>query len=112
MDFVPLVAAVALIWKAVDFVRYLRARDIDSALTQAVVWVVGVLVAFLLAGTNWAGSIVIGDVQVGDMTWQSLVLIGLSLGSSASALVDFKKAVDNTDSAAVGTPPVGKHVAH
>lgn len=101
MDFIPLVAAVALVWKAVDFVRYLQARDTANVTTQLVVWVVGVAVTFLLAGTNFADGIVIGDVGVGSMNWQSLLLIGLSLGSSASAVVDFKKAVDNTDSAAV-----------
>lgn len=111
MDFVPLVAAVALIWKAVDFVRYLRARDVDSALTQTVVWLVGVGVTFLLAATNYAGGIVIGDVTLGLMNWQSLLLVGLSLGSSASALVDVKKAIDNTDSAAVPGRASGRHVA-
>lgn len=101
MDFVPLAAAVALIWKVVDFARYLRAKDVDSSLTQAVVWAVGTAVTFLLAGTNWAGSIVLGDVALGLMSWQSLLLVGLSLGSTASALVDFKTAIDNTDSAVV-----------
>jgi len=101
MDFIPLAAAVALIWKVVDFARFLRARDVDSSLTQAVVWAVGTGVAFLLAGTNWAGGIVLGDVAMQDMSWQSLLLVGLSLGSTASAFVDFKSAIDNTDSAAI-----------
>ena len=101
MDFVPLLAAVTLIWKVVDFARFIRAKDVDSALVQVVVWVVGVAVTFLLAGTNWADAIVLGDVGIGNMTWQSLLLVGLSLGSSASALVDFKRAFDNSDSAAV-----------
>lgn len=101
MDFIPLLAAVTLVWKVVDFVKYLRARDVDNALTQAAVWLAGVAVTLLLAGTNFADGIVIGDVGVGTMNWQSLLLVGLSLGSTASALVDVKKAVDNTDSAAV-----------
>lgn len=101
MDFVPIIAVVALVWKVVDFVKYLRARDVDGALTQGVVWAAGVLAVFLLSGTNFAGGIVLGDVAVSAMNWQSLVLVGLSIGSSASALVDFKKAVDNSDSAAV-----------
>jgi hypothetical protein len=110
MDFVPLLAATALIWKAVDFVRFIRARDTDSALTQLVVWAVGVAVTFLLAGTNYADGIVIGDLSLGRANWESLLLIGLSLGSSASALVDFKRAIDNTDSARVPGPnDYGKH---
>lgn len=109
MDFIPLLAAVTLVWKVVDFVKYIQARDWSNATTQVAVWLAGVGVTFLLAGTNFAEGIVIGDVGVGLMNWQSLLLVGLSLGSSASALVDVKKAVDNTDSAAV--PPSSARVA-
>lgn len=105
MDFAPLLAAIALIWKIVDFVKYLRARDGEAAITQAAVWAAGVGVIFLLAETNYADGIVLGDLALGAMNAASLLLIGLSMGSSASVLVDFKKAVDNTDSAAVPAPP-------
>lgn len=109
MDFIPLVAAVALIWKIVDFVKYVRARHTDAVITQAAVWAAGVLVMLLLANTDFASEVAIAGTQLGNLNWASLVLIGLSVGSSASVLVDAKKAVDNSDSAAVPSLYVGKH---
>lgn len=101
MDFVPLVAAIALIWKIVDFVKFVQVRNINAIVTQVGVWVAGVAVLFLLAATDFASGVKIGDSVLGDLNWASVILIGLSIGSSASVLVDAKKAVDNTDSAAV-----------
>lgn len=105
MDFAPLLAAIALIWKIVDFVKYLRARNSEAVVTQAAVWFAGVGVIFLLAATDFASAINVGDLSLGTLNAASLILLGLSVGSSASVLVDVKKAVDNTDSAAV---PAGK----
>lgn len=104
MDFAPLLVAAALIWKIVDFVKYLRARDVDSCITQASVWLAGVVVVFLLAATDYASGIRIGDLDLDALNGWSLLLLGLSMGSTASVFVDAKKAVDNTDSAAVPTP--------
>ena len=104
MDFVPLLAAVALIWKIVDFVKYVRARDVDSIVTQLGVWLAGVAVLFLLAATDFASGVVVADSPLSQLNWASLVLVGLSVGSSASVLVDAKKALDNSDSAAVPKP--------
>ncbi len=101
MDFVPLLAAIALVWKIVDFAKYVRAKNVDAIIVQLAVWLAGVAVVFLLANTDFAGGIVVGDLVLASMKWPSLVLIGLSVGSSSSVLVDAKKAVDNTDSAAV-----------
>lgn len=104
MDFAPLLAAITLVWKIVDFVKYLRARNVDAVVTQLGVWIAGVGVTLLLAATNYADGIVIGDLALGNLNLASLVLLGLTIGSSASALVDVKKALDNTDSAAVPNP--------
>lgn len=101
MEFAPLLAAVALIWKLVDFVKYVRARNVDAVITQLGVWVAGIIVLLLLAATDFASGIVIGDAPLGSLNIASLILIGLTVGSSASVLVDAKKAVDNTDSAAI-----------
>lgn len=109
MDFAPLLAAVALIWKIVDFVKYLRVRNVDAVVTQLGVWVAGVGVTLLLAATNYSDGIVIGDLPLGELNLASLILLGLSIGSTASVLVDAKKAVDNTDSAAV---PSSRPVVH
>lgn len=100
-DFVPLAAAIALAWKLVDFVKFVRARDTNGIVTQLAVWVAGVVVVFLLAATDFADGIAIGDKALGSMNAASLLFIGLGfVGSSASVIYDFKRARDNTDTAA------------
>ena len=104
MQFVPLVAAIALIWKIVDFAKLVRARDVNGIVTQAVVWVAGVAIFFLLASTDYATGIRIGGVVLAHLNGPSLILIGLSAGSSAAVGYDFKRAVDHSDSATM--PPL------
>lgn len=106
MDFAPLLAAIALIWKIVDFVKYLRVRNVDALVTQLGVWLAGVAVVLLLAATDFANGISIADYSLDKLNLASLLLLGLTIGSSASVAVDIKKAVDNTDSAAVPNPGV------
>lgn len=100
MDFVPLVAALALTWKIVDFIKQLRVRDWNAAVTQAAVWVAGVLVIWLLAGTDFASGVKIGNMVLSHLNAASLVLVGLSVGASGSVAYDFKRALDGSDSAA------------
>lgn len=100
MPFVPLVAALALAWKLVDFVKQLRVRDWNAVVTQAAVWVAGIVVVFLLANTDFASGIKIGDMVLSDLNAASLILVGLSVGASASVGYDLKRSLDNTDSAA------------
>jgi hypothetical protein len=101
MDFVPLAATIALLWKIVDFAKLVRVRDVNAVVTQAVTWAAGVGLTFLLAGTDFADGIKIGDMHLGHVNASSLVLIGLSLASSTSVAYDFKRALDRTDSAAM-----------
>ncbi len=101
MEFIPAVALVALIWKIVDFLKYVARRDVNGAASIAVVWVAAIAVFFLFAQSDWAGELEVGNKLLSDYGWASLVILGLSFGASASALFDFKKALDNTDSAAV-----------
>ena len=115
MDFFPLAAAIALIWKIVDFAKVARVRDWNAVLTQVVVWGAGVGVTFLLAGTDFADGINIGGRTLGGMNSSSVILLGLSMGSLGSVAVDYKKARDNNDSAAMptlltGEVPVGPPV--
>lgn len=100
MDFAPLLVAVALIWKLVDFAKALRVRDIDAIGTQLSVWIAGVVVTFLLAATDFASGITIGDLNLDALNWASLLLLGLSIGSTGSVAYDFKRALDSSDSAA------------
>lgn len=101
MDFAPLLAAIALIWKIVDTVKYLRAGNRDAVFTQLGVWFAGVGVVLLLAATDFANGIEVAEFSMDKLNIASLILLGLTIGSSASVAVDLKKAIDNSDSAAV-----------
>lgn len=99
MEFVPLLAAAALVWKIVDFLKYLRTGDVNGVFTQLSVWVAGVAVVLLLANTDWADGITVGDTILGALNGASLVLLGLSVGSTSSVLYDTKAAIDGSDTA-------------
>ncbi len=98
MDFVPTLAALALILKLVDFVRYARARDVNGVVTQLCVWVAGVLVLELVAHTAWAVAFPVGDTTLAKLGFWSIVFAGMSIGSGASLVRDTQKSLDNTDS--------------
>lgn len=101
MEFVPVVAMAALTLKVIDFLRYLRAGDMNGVLTQLAAWIAGVLVVLLVAQTNWSDGIAIGDMNLAALGIWSQIFFGLSAGSGASFIKDTLKAVDNTNSAAI-----------
>lgn len=101
MDFVPLLAALALVVKIIDFVKSLKNGDANGILTQAVTWVAGVGVLFLLAASDFGGGVEVAGYTLDSLNSFSLVLLGLSVSSTGSLAFDFKKSFDNTDSAAV-----------
>lgn len=101
MEFLPVLAMAALTLKAVDFLRYLRAADMNGVLTQLASWVAGVAVVMLVAQTDWADGIAVGDMKLGTLGFWSLLFFGLSAGSAASFTKDGLKAIDNTNSAAI-----------
>ena len=85
-----------LVYKLVDFAKYLRVGDWNSVVTQAVTWAGGILTVWLLVSSDFAAAI---SPQLPLINGASIVFIGLSGGSVASAGYDFKKARDNKDSA-------------
>lgn len=96
---------ISLIWKIVDFLKYVLARDGNGVVTQLAVWVGAIAVIILAANADLTeGLQLIGGRGLGSLNVWSLILAGLLIGSGASATVDVKKAIDGTDSAAV--PPL------
>lgn len=104
-EFLPLAAAGALLLKAVDMLKYLMNQD-KRWVTQLVVWVAGIGLTFLLAESTFGPSIEIANHSLASLNGAARILAGLSLASLTSVTVDFKKAFDNSDSAA--TPPLVK----
>lgn len=105
MDLASLVVGVmgliALVAKLTDFLKLLtNAREHRSAvLTQLAAWGAGVLGTFLYAATDFGPTVVVADIPLDEMASATKLVLGLAIGSAASVLVDFKQAVDSTDSA-------------
>jgi hypothetical protein len=104
MEIVPTVALAALVWKFVDFLKYLFARDWNGVVTQIIAWAAGLGAVWLAAATRFGASISIGDMSLAGLNGSEKVFIGLLVTSIASSVYDFKKARDNSDSATV--PPL------
>jgi hypothetical protein len=111
MEFIPTLAMAALTLKIIDLLRYARAADFNGVLTQLCAWIAGVVVVVLAAQTEWASGISIGDKNMHTLGFWSLVFYGLSAGSVGSVAVDARKAIDNSNSAAIPVlvPPAGSN---
>lgn len=101
MDFVPLVALSLLVFKTVDFVRYLRAGDVNGWLTQLVAWAAGVAAVLLYAKSGF--SVSIGEFNMAHLNVWGQIVVGLNIGSAGSAFADARKTFDSHTSAAVPT---------
>ena len=97
---VGLVGLVALVWKVVDFIRLVAngSQSKSGIVTQLVAWVGGIMAVVLYAASDFASTVSIGDKPLDKLSFVTLVLVGMALGSIASASVDVKQAIDATDS--------------
>lgn len=114
LTFVPMVAMVALIYKLIDFTRYLVNADRNGVVTQLLVWLAGVVAIVLYAHTNFGTGLVFGGLALHKMNIWAQIVIGLQAGSVASAGKDAIKAIDNHNTAAIPTllpagPVAGRH---
>lgn len=93
----------ALVWKVIDFLRMLFnfKTNKSGVITQITAWVGGVVLVILASHATITQTLVLPgtDQALKGLDIGSLVFIGLLISSVASAAVDIKKAVDNTDSA-------------
>lgn len=100
MPFVPLAAMGALTFTVVNFLKFLTAKNWSAVITQAVSWAAGVLVLVLVASTDFAEGIAVGDTSLAKLGGSSLFFVGLM----ASSIFGFAKvaiqAIDNHDTAA------------
>jgi hypothetical protein len=103
VEFVPALALAALILKFVDFLRYLKARDVNGAGTQVIVWAAGVGGLLLAAQTQFAAHVPIGDVTLDKLGVWDIVFAGLTAASVASAAKDVLKSVDNNNTSKIPT---------
>ncbi len=99
MAFAPLALLGALVYKFVDFLKFVRARNWNAAVTQLVAWAAGILAITLFANSDFASGIDFSGKTLDSLNFLSQVIIGLSATSLFSAFYDVKRAIDNTDSA-------------
>lgn len=101
LDFVPLVALLGLVYAGINFLKYLTNKQWNAVITQLIVWVVGVLFAWLFGESDFGGAITVGDTgqTLATLNFASLVLVGMVVGSAATVAYDVKSAIDRNDSA-------------
>ncbi|MBL7490830.1 hypothetical protein I6A60_24610 [Frankia sp. AgB1.9] len=99
MSFAPLAAVGTLVFTFVNFLTYIRARQWNGVLTQAIAWVAGVGAIMLAARTDFASNVSFGDSSLGNMDIATQIFLGLIATSILSTVNEFKKAFDNSDSA-------------
>lgn len=108
MEAIAIFAGLAIaVNKTVSVIKALlgKPRDLNLVLTQIVVWGVGTGAIFLAgAASLTSGSTFPGtEVALVDLDAASKVLLGWICGATGSFLWDFRKAVDNTDTANEGS---------
>lgn len=97
-----LALAASLVTKSTDFVRFVKAKDISSVVTQIIGWAAGIGVSFLLAAQNITEHVAFQGVSLAHANGAALVLLGLGIGSGGSILSDIIKALDTPNPT---TPP-------
>lgn len=102
MDKAALLAALGfLASKVVEFLKYVRVKDVNAAVTLVSVWVAGVVVTVLGAHAAVLEGVVIPGtgVSLESLDGPSQVFLGMVLTSFVSFTYDLKKALDGSDSA-------------
>jgi hypothetical protein len=96
-----LIALAAAINKTVSVVKAVLNGDVNTTVTQLVVWLVGFLGLSLAAHASVTSGLEIPGLSttLGLLDWPSVVLLAWILGSTGSFGYDALQAIDNTGSA-------------
>lgn len=88
--------------KIIELIKYLRAKDMNAALTLVSIHITGVIVMLFAAAAKVSETLVIPGTSeaIGNLDTASVIFMGLTFASLTSKLYDFQKAVDGSDSAA------------
>ena len=91
--------AIGLVIAIVNFIKNVRAGNVNGWLTMLAVWLAGVGVVLLLRASDFGATITLGDFILSEVNFATAILAGLGLGSAALLANDFKQALDGQDSA-------------
>ena len=100
MSFTPLVGVGTLVFTFVNFLTYVKSKNMNGAVTQGIAWASGIAGILIAAHTQFASQIKFGTQTLSDMDWQTQVFLGLIATSILSTVNEVKKAIDNKDTAA------------
>jgi hypothetical protein len=99
-----LTAMGSVVFTFINLIRFATAGEWASAITQVLAWVSGVIAALIIAHTDLGAAFSFGSKSLSQIGWFSQCLVGLIAASTISVVNEIKKAIDNTDTAAV--PPI------
>jgi len=94
----PIAMIGALCYTLVNFLRYLSAKEWQSALSIGILWVAGFVTIMVLAASAYAGSIAIFGITLSTMNIADKIIIALLTSSLYSPVKDLFKSIDNTQS--------------
>lgn len=94
MEFVPTVALALLIYQFINVLRAAAGRDTNTVVTIVVAWIAGVVSVLLVAQTDFASGINVGDHTLATLNTASLVFVGLTVASLGSGINDAIASVD------------------
>lgn len=109
MEAVSVAGLLALIYIVVNFLKFLANAGKDrgalsSAVTQALVWIAGILVIWLASAAKITQGLEVWGTTLGQLDFPSILLGGLMAGSLASTGNQVLSAFDNSRTSAA--PPL------
>ena len=103
-EFLPVAGVIATIFTIINVLRSARGQDWDGVLTPLVVWAAGVIGVYLTAQSDWGDvgqlAALTGGKAWSDLSFPSILLLGLHLGSGATTLNEAFGALDKSRSTA------------
>lgn len=113
MTIAPLVVLGTLVFTFINWLKFIRGRQYNSAITQVIVWASGVAAVWLVAASQFGIDVHVNSLTLRAMDSATKVVTGLLAASLLSTVNEVKKAIDNTDTAqtpklapgADGAPP-------
>lgn len=100
-DITAAVLFALVVAKVIDAIKLLNAKKFGAFLTQLMAFAGGTIVVVLAAHSTYGSGVHIAKIALSDTDGPAQILAGIAVGSLGSAIVDWRKAKDNTDSAAI-----------
>jgi hypothetical protein len=107
MEVLTWASAMTLLISIVNLATFIKNKQWDPLAKQVLAYLVGIALIVLIVHSDFASTFAWGDRTLDGLNWASQVLGGLMLASLGIVTNEFKKAIDNSDTA-VKSPLVDK----